>query len=174
MKRAFTLIEVNLAMLIMAGGILSLVGLYAFGFRESKQSREDVESAAIADAYISPLVMAISATNLKWSAFRQVESIPSDKGWAYYLDNEGRVKQNPNGPSQFSKAMSAYSGCAVGGDRVSYSQPTEKNLLCGLVVLHEENSSIVRIGFRAAPTKDQLMSMPLYYTEVRFQGIIDQ
>ena len=39
MKKAFTLIEVNLAMLIMAGGILSIVGLYAFGFRENRHSR---------------------------------------------------------------------------------------------------------------------------------------
>ena len=42
---AFTLIEVNLAMLIMAGGILSVVGLYALGFRENRQGREDVAAA---------------------------------------------------------------------------------------------------------------------------------
>ena len=61
MKRAFTLIEVNLAMLIMAGGILSIVGLYSLGFRENRQSTEDVAGAAYADAVLSPLVMALSA-----------------------------------------------------------------------------------------------------------------
>ena len=81
MRRAFTLIEVNLAMLIMAGGILSIVGLYAFGFRENRQSREDVAATALADSVISPLVMAISATNLKWSVFRQEKNFPDDKGW---------------------------------------------------------------------------------------------
>ena len=49
-KKAFTLIEVNIAMFVMAGGILSVIGLYSLGYRESRQSREDVASAAYADA----------------------------------------------------------------------------------------------------------------------------
>ena len=69
-KRGFTLIEVNLAMLVMAMGVLSIVGLYAFGYRESAQSREDVEATALADQLISPLVRAITHTNQKWSTFR--------------------------------------------------------------------------------------------------------
>lgn len=174
MRRAFTLIEVNLAMLIMAGGILSLVGLYSFGFRESKQSREDVESAALADAFVSPLVMAISATNLTWSKFKDVPNFPSDEGWGAFLDSDGRVTREPDGQAQFGKVVSAYSGCAQGGDVVSYGTPATKNLKCALVVMHEEDSPLVRIGFRATKSKEQLMSMPLYYTEVRFQGIIDQ
>ena len=54
MKKAFTLIEVNLAMLIMAGGILSIVGLYSFGFRENRHSRVDVAATTLADSVISP------------------------------------------------------------------------------------------------------------------------
>ena len=65
LRKAFTLMEVNLAILIMAGGVLSVVSLFAFGYRENRQSREDVASAAYADAVMSPLVMACSATNLK-------------------------------------------------------------------------------------------------------------
>ena len=45
LQRAFTLIEVNLAIFIMAGGVLAMISLYSFGFRESRQSREDVASA---------------------------------------------------------------------------------------------------------------------------------
>lgn len=59
MRKAFTLMEVNLAILVMAGGILSVVGLYSLGFRENRQSAEDVAVAAYADAVISPLVRAI-------------------------------------------------------------------------------------------------------------------
>lgn len=169
------MIEVNLAMLVMAGGILSLVALYSFGFRESKQSREDVESAALADSYVSPLVMAISATNLKWSAFKNVKSFPDDQGWGGLIDRRtGRVSRDPNGQSVFSQVMSAYSGCAAAGDKVSFSAPQTGNMKCGLVVMHDQDSPIVRIGFRATHAKDQLLSMPLYYTEVRFQGIIDE
>lgn len=171
--------EVNLAMMIMAGGILSIVGLYSFGFRENRQSREDVASAAFAETAISPLVMAISATNLVWSKFRDVESFPSDEGWGWYL-NDGKVTRNPDGKSVFGQAMSAYSGCARGGDTVSFGSSyisdaeSWSGMMCGLVVMHEKDSPVVKIGFRATRTKGQLMAMPLYYTEVRFQGIIDQ
>lgn len=178
MKRAFTLIEVNLAMLIMAGGILSIVGLYSFGFRENRQSREDVASAAFADAVVSPLVMAISATNLRWSAFRNIASYPDANGWGYYIDTDGQVSKELDAESVFSKAMSAYSGASAGGTAVRFGYPTEAQTGAGLsgalVVLHETDSPVVRIGFRATKTKGQLMAMPLYYTEVRFQGILDQ
>ena len=35
--RAFTLMEVNLAILVMAGCVLSVVTLYSLGFRENRQ-----------------------------------------------------------------------------------------------------------------------------------------
>jgi hypothetical protein len=46
-------------------------------------------------------------------------------------------------------------------------------LNAGLVILHEEGSSVVKIGFRAAKKPEELFAMPLYYTEVRFQGHFD-
>ena len=53
--------------------------------------------------------------------------------------------------------------------------PTDaaNGLKAGLVVLHERDSAIVRIGFRATKKPAELLSMPLYYTEVRFQGVVD-
>jgi len=175
MKRAFTLIEVNLAMLIMAGGILAIVGLYSFGFKESRQSREDVVGAALADAVVSPLVMVISQTNLKWSVFKNIRDFPSDEGWGYYLNEKGQVKSDPNGDATFSQAVSAYSGCAQ-GESVKPNSPSMPSAAWkyGLVVMHETDSPVVKIGFRAVQKKGQLLAMPLYYTEVRFQGIIDQ
>lgn len=178
MRKAFTLMEVNLAMLIMAGGILSVVGLYSFGFRENRQSVEDVASAAVADAVVSPLVMAISATNLQWSKFRDVPSFPDEQGWGYFFNDRG-VVYRAYGQEVFQSAMDRYSGCANGGDRVSFGFPSESLSAsgleyCGMVVMHDRDSPIVRIGFRASKTIEQLMSMPLYYTEVRFQGVIDQ
>ena len=97
MRRAFTLIEVNLAMLIMAGGILAMVSLYSLGYRENSQSREDVAGAALADAVMSPIVMAASATNLKWSVFSNLNSDPNN-GWAGYLNTStGLVSGDPEG-----------------------------------------------------------------------------
>ena len=175
MKRAFTLIEVNMAMLIMAGGILSVVGLYAFGFRENRQSREDVAATAVADAVVSQLMMAITATNLKWSVFRQGFNYPGNEGWGEYLDSNGVVSDDPNG-----KAMGAFSdtmkslGCS-GDDVAKFPDHAVEasGMSCGLVVQHTEGSPIVRIGFRATNLPGTLLSMPLFYTEARFQGVLD-
>lgn len=180
MKRAFTLIEVNLAMLIMAGGILALVGLYAFGFRENQQSREDVAATALADSVISPLVMAVTATNLKWTAFSEEFNFPNDNGWEAYFDSNGIVSQDPEGmaESAFAAAMSKLSGAAEGTFAVDTSFPSAAasaaGMSCGLVVQHEKDSAIVRIAFRATKLPGALLSMPLFYTEARFQGLSDK
>jgi len=182
MRKAFTLIEVNLAMLIMAGGILSIVGLYAFGFRENRQSREDVAAAAFADAVVSPLVMAISATNLKWSAFKDKFYYPSDEGWGAYFNNDGIVTADPESTAEsvFSRVMQKMGGAAEGTfDAVAFpssAKPMKPKMSCGLVVMHPKDSAVVSIGFRAVQSDKPgtLLSMPLFYTEVRFQGLANE
>jgi len=82
LQRAFTLIEVNLAIFIMAGGVLAMISLYSLGFRESRQSREDVASAALADEVLNPLVIALSSRKMKWSEWRRIgfESVNAGDG----------------------------------------------------------------------------------------------
>jgi type II secretory pathway pseudopilin PulG len=173
MKRAFTLIEVNLAMLIMAGGILSVVGLYSLGFRENRQSREDVAATALADSVISPLVRALSATNVTWTSFRQLKNYPNNSGWGAYFDSDGLVKTDPTSQADgaFSSVMGAikFKGTYAGSREYS----SVSGMSPALVVLHDDDSAIVRIGFRAVKkdSPNLLMSMPLFYTEVRFQGV---
>ena len=180
MRKAFTLIEVNLAMMVMATGILTVIGLYAFGYRENRQSREDVAATALADSVISPLVMAISATNLKWSVFRSEFNSPDDTGWAAYFDSNGIVSQDPEAKAEsvFGQTMSKMSGAAQGSLNCDSSFPKDAvmkaGLSCGLVVQHDEDSSLVRIAFRATKLPGALLSMPLFYTEVRFQGVPDK
>ena len=177
MKKAFTLIEVNLAIMVMAVGVLGIISLYAFGFREERQSREDVASAAYADAVMGPLVTALTATNVKWSAFRKLPHSPGEYGWGHYLESRssGKVVSNPE-----SLAQSAYtrtiSALNLGEGFPSGFQVTRQkagNLKAALVVMHDEDSAIVRISFRAVDKSNLLFSAPLYYTEARFQGIID-
>jgi len=174
-RRAFTLIEVNLAILVMAGGILSVVVLYSLGFRETRQSREDIASAAYADAVMSPLVAALSSDKLTWQAFDSLDECYPPKsgertGWGLYLNNDGSVIGSPTG-----KAQGAFSGVMgkLGSSGVSASYPTDAggNMDAGLVVFHEKGSALVKIGFRASKRASTLLSAPLYYTEVRFQGV---
>ena len=180
MRKAFTLIEVNLAMFVMATGILSVVGLYAFGYRESQQSREDVASTALADAVISPLMMAITATNLKWSVFRDEFYYPDNMGWQPYFNSDGVVTTDPQSRAQsaFSQTMARMRSAADGDLRVDTSFPssskTAAGMSCGLVIQHDEGSPIVRIAFRATKLPGTLLAMPIFYTEARFQGLADK
>ena len=172
LRKAFTLMEVNLAILIMAGGILSIVGLYSLGFRENRQSSEDVAGTVYADSVLSPLIMAASSTNLKWSVFRTIETNPVN-GWRDYLDSKGLTINNPTAQARsvFSKFLS---DCGVSG----FSWPNESTVgdlkNAGLVIVHTEDEAIIRIGFRASKTAGELLALPLYYTEVRFQGLQDE
>ena len=179
MKRAFTLIEVNLAMLIMAGGILSIVGLYAFAFRENRQSREDVAATAVADSVMSPLVCALSATNVTWSSFKVLGNYPSDNGWGDYLDgSKGVVTQDPQSKAEdvFRSVMGSldFDGGYDGPKEFPATAMTGTGMSCGLVVQHDKGSAVVRISCRATKLPGALLSMPMFYTEVRFQGLPDE
>ncbi len=172
LRKAFTLMEVNLAILIMAGGILSIVGLYSLGFRENSQSAEDVASAAYADAVLSPLVAALSSTNIQWTVFRDIQSAPDESGWGAYFNNDGVVVNNPESLAQnvFSTVMGK-----LGKSGVSASWPSSASggLKAGLVVLHA-GDGVIGLGFRATKQVGMLLAAPLYYTEVRFQGVVNE
>lgn len=160
--------EINLAIAIMAMGVLSIISLFAFGYRETAQSNEDVASAAYADAVLSQLSMAISQTNLKWSAFKTHKSNSNNAGWEMYLDSEGKVR-----PGIDSIARQEYARWTSGltpGWPNGWPQGVAGDLKAALVVQHDDNSAIVRISFRACKAEQTLLAQPLYYTEVRFQG----
>ena len=173
-RKAFTIIEVNMAILILSSGVLALISLFALGFRENRQSREDVGSAALADAVLSRIVMAASATNLKWSAFRKLGDYPSAKGWSVYYGSNGRALSSchEKARSAFDGIMGELASAADGEFPVDMSWPSEAEagLKAGLVVIHEPDSARLKISFRAGRHAHELLSQPLYYTEVRFQG----
>lgn len=169
MKKAFTLMEVNLAILVMAGGLLSSVALFSLGYQESSRSNEDTASAAYADEVLGRLTLALGDTNLTWTAFNSIGDYPSSLCWGDYFDSEGDVIGGTEGKASgvFGQVMSK---CSASG--VSAGWPTRPDYLhgVGLVVTHDVNSPVVKIGFRASRKERKLMSAPLYYTEVVFQG----
>ena len=173
MRRAFTLIEVNLAMLIMAGGVLSIVGLYALGFRENSQSREDVAGAALADAVMSPLALAVaSATDV--DLFSQDLCFPQN-GWRDYINEGGdwQVKSEAQIRSISQSAFNAFIGKLNASGKVvsDYNLEEDKSGLVGAVVIsHKQGSAVVNMAFRATRKGELLFSQPVYYTAARFQG----
>jgi len=199
LQRAFTLIEVNLAIFIMAGGVLAMISLYSFGFRESRQSREDVASAALAESVLNPLVIALSSRNLTWSEWRsigfttisagsgtgtsgaRVQVLPGSgnkAGWLAYLDTRGSgskktyyVSSDPG-----SQARSVYSRL-VGADRDGWNLPgtvtIPEGMTYALVASREsEDSPVISLAVRCVRKnlRNTLMSQPVFATEVHFQG----
>ena len=181
MKKAFTLIEVNLAIMIMAFGILGIISLYSFGFREERQSREDVASAAYADAVMGPLVTALTATNVTWENFNAIKSYPESFGWGSYMDrNTGKIVPKDRIRTIAETAYSRTIGALKLGEgfpsQIQVSDSQTGKLTPALVVMHDADSAVVRISFRAVDRErtDTLMSAPLYYTEARFQGVMGE
>lgn len=198
LQRAFTLIEVNLAMLVMAGGVLSMVSLYAFGFRENRQSREDVAGAVVAESVLNALATALSDRQLTWSrwaGFGQslnvsgqgaVRVLPS-KGWKSYLQTEGtsgkgyRVRTDLKSVADgvFSTLTSSYQ--ATSPDGVTVALPgigdiVPSDISYAIVATREtELSPVMTLAVRAVRKGQErtLFSQPIYFTEVHFQGKIN-
>ena len=180
--------EVNLAIFIMATGVLGMVSLYSLGFRESRQSVEDVASAGIADSFFAPLVAGLSATNMTWQQW--CDSVPSvsrddcnglspNAGWASYVT---RIDDNNDG---YYETYRVNNGCRGMADDVAGrilqkaptpykgSTPSVDSSYCYALVATRKGSTI-SLAFRAARRLETLMGQPVYYTEVHFQGRTDQ
>lgn len=72
-RAGFSLMEVNMAVFVMAVGIMSLVGLFPLGLRESYQGRADLQQSMFADYALNQFVAALSQTNLYWSEWEAMD-----------------------------------------------------------------------------------------------------
>ena len=193
MRQAFTLMEVNLAIFIMAVGVLGMVSLYSLGFRESRQSEEDVAASGLADAFFSPLVAGLSATNMTWQQWCQaVPNLNSDacnglapqkggdnRGWAAYVR---RIDDDGDGNFEDYVVESSWKSLADGvaqgilsavPSEYRGSIPSVNGDYCYALVATRRGSTI-SLAFRASRRSASLLSQPVYYTEVHFQGKTDQ
>lgn len=182
----FTLVEVNLAIFVMAVGVLSMCALYSFGYRENRQSQEDVFATAYADSYLAPLVAGLSSPQIDWNAWKGIgESVSSAaqesgidacwprNGWRDYVDTktEGnrttyRVKSNPKGVAD--GVFSQLSG-RLGSSGVSMSKPSmPSGYQYGLVVTRR--GAVIQLAFRMARRTQSLLAQPVFVSEVHFQG----
>lgn len=179
-KKGFTLIEINLAIFILSAGVLLLIGLFALGFREQTQAREDLATASYADGIVNLVAGVLSSTNMKWSAWQNLSKYPvlgsgdhatyPSAGWgAYFTDASMR---SPRGRSQMNSITSgAFAAIKSAAGTPEYSVPNPQlpsQLACALVVTFDGTRAI--ISARASLAPSLLLSQPLYYAEVRFQG----
>ena len=188
LRTAFTLMEVNLAIFIMAAGVLGMVSLYSLGFRESRQSVEDVASSGIADSFFAPLVAGLSATNMTWQQWcnavpdvsrEDCNGLSPADGWLGYVtkiddDNDGYY-ENYRVNSGCNAMADGVAGKILGQVPAEYrgSSPSVDSSYKYALVATRKGSTIA-LAFRAGRRLETLMGQPLYYTEVHFQGRTDQ
>ena len=180
-RRGFTLIEVNLAMFVMAVGTLGLVSLYTLGYRESQQSSEDVQAAAVADKILNGMVAALSSTNMTWSAWQGIGTVPGE-GWLEYV-NESGSGQTINNDNEASNSETSFRPVSKGQANSLAAQAFNKavsasgssaafdpqDMACGVVIC--QDGPVCSIAVRCARRAATLVYQPLYYTEVYFQGL---
>ncbi|HOF62442.1 MAG TPA: hypothetical protein PLM82_12765 [Candidatus Latescibacteria bacterium] len=74
----FSLMEVNMAVFVMAVGILSMVALFPLGLREGVQARSDLKQAMFADHALNQIVAVLSQTNMTWSVWKKLDGFEGD------------------------------------------------------------------------------------------------
>jgi len=72
-RSGFSLIEVNMAVFVLAVGILSMAVLYPLGLRESMQSQSDIKQSMFAD-YVLSVAVAKASQTVPGSDFETVKA----------------------------------------------------------------------------------------------------
>ena len=185
----FTLVEVCLAITVMAVGVLSMCGLYSLGYRENRQSVEDVAAVSFADAYLAPLTQGLSATNMTWESWCKIGSgvthdmeakgvadavVPfqgGNAGWRCYVE----VQNGDYRVSSGWKGLASDAFKAVNDNVPAEYQGQEPAIgdgyAYGLVVTRR--GAVIQLAFRASRRKETLMTQPVIVSEVHFQGVAE-
>ena len=193
-RLGFTLMEVNLAVFIMAVAVLGMVALYPLGFRESQQSRDDVVEAVLAEGILNPIVATLSSTNLTWSAwqgFLGSGTLFPNNGWMAYCGNENSL--TPKSRSEINGVTEQVLGKLPSGSfssaadaRKILARCNNLGIACALVASYGESPTYgngagangfsitdrtrIVLTLRLARRAGQLFGQPAFYTEVHFQG----
>ncbi|NLC80938.1 MAG: hypothetical protein GX748_07115 [Lentisphaerae bacterium] len=155
----FSLIEVNMAVFVMAVGVLSMVVLYPLGMRESRQGQDDLQQSMLADRVLNRLTAALSRPDVKWSAWKNVpvyeKSLDAQKyEWKSYSGNlaSGLSLDLPPETDAKNPHLNHRIYC--------HRTPNASGKIMGLQVEF----------VRDLPSKSELQVVQTYYAEVMFQG----
>jgi type II secretory pathway component PulJ len=165
----FSLMEVNMAVFVMAVGILSLVALFPLGLRESIQGKQDLQQSMFADYALNQLVGALSQTNVTWTDWVALDHTAYPA--AITIGTESRPKANL--PS--ANGANVQSMLDLPGNWTVSGKPMQNQHYRILFDLKGDVSSrILGIGVRSTDmdlSKYELYTNNvLYYAEVMFQG----
>lgn len=184
-KLGFTLMEVNLAIFIMAAGVLAMVSLYPLGYRENQQSKDDVKAAAAADAVFNQIRGALSQRSLTWNDWKQaVQNAVNvtgegerNGGWAAYCETGSGF--TPKKKGTINATGKQVFNALVSKSSPKPSWPLDNAYVCALVAQPGyvrvpgnvlKDWSRVAISMRVSRNAGALFAQPIYFTEIHFQG----
>jgi len=157
----FSLLEVNMAIFVMAIGVLSIVALYPLGLRESTQGSADLKQSMFADYVLNQAVALASQTNITWFEWIQTPKVQG----ARISNLSGQVPAFIGG-TLFDSIRNDYPdmkrdvhykvGC--------YIVPGASDRIMGIMVQSTDQ-------LKTITDFNQVTNNPIYYAEVLFQGI---
>jgi len=159
----FSLMEVNVAIFVMAIGILGLVALYPLGLRESTQGQADLKQSMLADYLLNQAVAAASSTNVTWTEWT---------AWANnYRPSEGdAMTLNASSVPDFVKKY-------LKNNKPDWNKaPDEENqyrIRCCLVPGFSDRIMgilVMSTDLESVREYSQYSNNPVYYAEAMFQG----
>lgn len=134
-RHGFSLIEVNLAVFVMAVGILALMGLFPTGLRESMQSRADLKQTMYADYALSILQANASSVRLGLRRTAPFENADFFQRQGQYAIRETtREREHDNRPSVADMGLGS-----TGRDKGKYRLVKLDYAEVGLPVLFNQN-----------------------------------
>ena len=173
----FSLIEVNMAVFVLAIGVLSMAALYPLGLRESIQSQADLKQSMFADYILNVAVSAASSTNVTWIDWSKWAGTYNMAG----SDAGTELNIGDSVPSfvgvAVDNAVSQYNGNQLSGFKHTINEtfaiycvmvqgPSDR--MMGIIVRSlDVDTSKMTSGEKIK----RLEAQPSYYAEARFQGI---
>jgi hypothetical protein len=165
----FSLIEVNMAVFVMAVGIVAMAALYPLGLRESIQSTADLRQSMFADVVLGAAVAAASSTNITWTQdFSSVALAQGNNKLDQSILPKGKIGQT------IKNAITAFNN----GAKIKMVQDKNYRIYCfrlrdnpcvmGFMVF----SIDMDVGSMNANDLERLLSnQQVYYAEALFQGV---
>ena len=185
-RNGFSLIEINMAIFVMAAGVLAIAALYPLGLRESILSQSDFKQVMFADYVLNIAVTAACSTNVTWSEWSQwaeaynMANDSSGKGELRKLSDTACVPDfiwNSLSPAieRYSSQMQLGAGS---GQNKRHTRNLTYAVYCVLVPSFSDQIMGIMVRSLDMDTskmssdekKRRLESQPVYYAEARFQG----
>ena len=185
-KNGFSLIEVNMAVFVMAFGVLAVAVLYPAGLRESIQSQSDFKQVMFADYVLNIATAAASNPNVTWGEWQTWASQNNMAGRNEYgelqnMNNHGSIPSFIWNQGGLQAAIQTYSNHQASGERGS-RHIVDETYAVYCVLVPGFSDQIMGIMVRsldgdtskmsAEERKRRLEAQPVYYAEARFQGVM--